>query len=302
MSHRRGFTLIEVLVVLGIIALLVAILIPAVQAARAAALRMSCASNLRQIGQAIANYESTYGYYPRAVGFRYHLLPYLDQQALYEIPRASGQLDTKCPPIFRCPADAATETVLTGGEQMGTANYVTSFGVWALLTGYDGILSTPWLRSTICPGKWTRPRDVLDGLSNTAMCSELLRADGTYNRLRTSWNTPDRYPDLNEFAQLCESIPPIPTDYGWHGLPILHGLPWYTGALGQSTYNHVSPPNRPSCFYGGAMPLGCATATSLHRGGVNVLFGDGHAKFFSESIDRNVWRDFGSRQGPNFGL
>jgi type II secretory pathway pseudopilin PulG len=205
--------MVEVLVVLGVIALLVAVLVPAVQSARGAALRMSCGSNLRQIGLAIANYQATYTYYP--LGQRYRWLPYLDQQALYDLPWQSGLtptlgtsdefwsiLDRKCPPIFRCPSDPAPNTLSNRGDEgTDTANYVSSSGVWVPLTGYDGILSLPDQQSNVLPGKWTRTRDVLDGLSNTALCSELLRADGTYERLRTAWRTPSGYGDLDEFAE-----------------------------------------------------------------------------------------------------
>jgi len=90
-SRSAGFTLVELLVVITIIGILIALLLPAVQAAREAARRMQCTNNLKQIGLAIHNYESTFGEYPPAYttsptkhNLITFLLPYLEQQAVYD--------------------------------------------------------------------------------------------------------------------------------------------------------------------------------------------------------------------------
>src|SRR5205823_7988334 len=133
----RGFTLVELLVVIAIIGVLVALLLPAVQAAREAARRMKCQNNLKQFGLALHNYHDAYGrmpasYYrawPTSVGTTFGtpgwgwgtmILPRLEQQALFDTLNVSTlQLNasplTKLPaqtplPMFRCPSDTGKKT------------------------------------------------------------------------------------------------------------------------------------------------------------------------------------------------
>lgn len=187
-SRRRAFTLIELLVVIAIIAILVAILLPAVQQAREAARRSQCKNNLKQLGLAIANYESTFGVMvpkctrdngslPRRGSAFVGLLPYIEQQGLYEAMVAGGTAAstngnrdflgifgttgnpgaaqpapwnsnykpaTAKIPALHCPSDKAPTGTRnddgSGPQVMGYTNYGFSTGdsTWDMCPGWNG--------------------------------------------------------------------------------------------------------------------------------------------------------------------
>jgi prepilin-type processing-associated H-X9-DG protein len=100
---------------------------------------------------------------------------------------------------------------------------------------------------------------------------------------------------LEEFARACSSRQYRPDRRGgYKGDVIGRGRPWIYGDASITFYNHVLPPNSPSCFNGSAVQHGAYSAASLHADGVNVLFGDGHVSFVEETVALAVWRDFGS--------
>jgi prepilin-type processing-associated H-X9-DG protein len=154
-----------------------------------------------------------------------------------------------------------------------------------------------------------RAADVTDGLSNTVAMSEFLHANwsggSTMERMRTVWSLPEKYntaAELDSMANECARVPPDPIAYGWNGSAMKLGFTWWDGNCEVGMYNHVLEPNRPSCRNGNGAPhLGVTTAASLHSGGVNVVYGDGHVSFVSNSIDREVWREMGSRIRQNLG-
>src|SRR5262245_35412924 len=167
-AWRRGFTLVELLVVIAIIGVLVALLLPAVQAAREAARRNQCISNLRQLGLGLMNYESAKSRFPSAFEFRQGddpalltnmgpnwavlILPYIEQAPLYgQIDRSVTLLGKNQPlisdpknariretqlEVFRCPTDARNAFPLEiGAARWARGNYAANAGNGALLTG-----------------------------------------------------------------------------------------------------------------------------------------------------------------------
>jgi prepilin-type N-terminal cleavage/methylation domain-containing protein/prepilin-type processing-associated H-X9-DG protein len=194
--RARGFTLVELLVVIAIIGILVALLLPAVQAAREAARSMSCKNQLKQIGLAIQLYHDTHKHIPPGwistndndpegtPGWAWstRILPYLEQNSLYE-----NEIDMRIPiddplhasarevrlSVYRCPSDNGKPLVMLASEADGSDLLEVS------RSNYPGVFGTEEIEDAPSSGNGVffhqsdlRFRDIRDGLSNTFFVSE----------------------------------------------------------------------------------------------------------------------------------
>jgi prepilin-type processing-associated H-X9-DG protein len=309
---RRGITLKEVLVVIGILGILLALLLPAIQSSREAARRSQCTSNLRQIGIAIETYQSTHGAYPGAyMRWAAQILPQLEQHAVYEVIQREDETNIidvearSAVPVYICPSDSVAD--LQRGWQ---PSYRMNNGFWHVKNcgnGFYAVCKAPYgpLQADK-QYRQTRPADISDGQSYTAAVSEKLCSPPRHERPERAYERPDLWirlmrktipvtkPDeMDEFARRCETEPlAVGPDYFLNQ----HDL----GELLNETYEHVLPPNRNSCFNGDITPFvhwTAVTATSLHENGVNLLFADGAVKFVGDDVDRDIWRAYGTRNG-----
>ncbi|MEM7812097.1 MAG: DUF1559 domain-containing protein [Planctomycetota bacterium] len=338
--RSRGFTLIELLVVIAIIAVIVALLLPAVQQAREAARRTSCKNNLKQIGLALHNYESTHGMFPPGVinfdkpySPHAHLIAFLEQTAVYDglvdfdhapfpagfvpdpnwvnnIPANEERIAT-----FHCPSDSGVAPAVSftppyaGPYEFGGTNYVASSG--------SGTVNQGWLADIAV--EEDLPNQVFDGGADGAFVQndgiELRQiTDGLSNTVvfseslkGTGTGVAGRVAD--SFVTLIAFIPPWVSESDcaaafppatWTGD---RGGMWLGARYADTLYNHHYPPNAdaPDCV-NSFRGGGWVAARSRHPGGVQVALADGSVRFVSESIESIAVDEFAVEDVTDIGV
>lgn len=312
LGRSTGITLIELIVVVGLISLLMTLALAGIQAARESARTTQCANNLRQLGLALNAYESTHQMFPAGnaedgTGPHFALLPQLDLQSLMawceervaKKPVEEQQsyrvklIGSKVVPVFSCPSDSSPDVTQFGARQ----NYPGNCGVWfdsypsgGAFDGMFGYVQFPG-------GEFLSAGRVSDGLSNTIAFAEQCSSNQIPTRLKTIWQTKNTFAsnEIDAFAKECESLPVHPNASGWLGDSFFKGRPWSHGNVAITLYNHVCLPNHPSCLNGQLYTGSAATAGSEHPHGLNVVFAGGEVRWVSDSVDRTVWRAWGRR-------
>jgi len=295
---RRGFTLVEMLVAILIIATMLALTIPAVQAARESARRATCIANLKQLGIAFNAYSTAVGVLPMANNGRHGfspvsmILPYLDQVTLYNSANFSRMayssdnrtVNSTTLSFLLCPSNIGPD------QARGWTNYAgnTGFG-YQVYKNYTGtFVKGP----DICSFA-----SITDGTSTTAMMSEWVRGSGQLSKVYDKQSAVVRTEPLLGASQFDEAIQRCMNFSGGNqdDYYYIKGHSWLQSGLGESLYNHNIPPNGFSCLNGDNIIEGSWTCSSLHARGANVLFVDGHVSFVQESVSLPIWRALGTR-------
>jgi prepilin-type N-terminal cleavage/methylation domain-containing protein/prepilin-type processing-associated H-X9-DG protein len=306
--RRKGFTLIELLVVIAIIAILIGLLLPAVQKIREAANRMKCTNNLKQLTLAAHNYHDVNNQFPPGWDFATSwgelawILPFIEQNNLCMMMDMAQPISTPANMmtqqtavrLFLCPSDRQNPSPSLGQA----TNYYGNAGsspIFVIARGLNANDPNPPNGIFFSGSTGITFASITDGTSSTALFSERKLGDGNMGLVSPNedvFNGPNAAPGYPATADdaynACQSVD---VSNPANQFPIFMGAPW---GHGQHHYQHVSPPNARSC---GWLPSLRSTmaATSRHAGGVNVAFADGGVRFVPNSIDLTVWRGLGSR-------
>lgn len=304
MTRRRGFTLIELLVVIAIIAVLIGLLLPAVQKVRSAAERLNCVNNMKQMGLALHNYHDINGVFPKGnteipggqrdprqwLSWMGRILPWIEQSALYSNMEAAYASQAPYydpfvnPPhralshvlsILRCPSDARQyQATYAGGVTVAFTGYMGSSG--QNLRSWDGIL---YWNSKV------RMNDITDGTSNTHLVGERPPSwdlvFGWWYCGAGQWDF--SYPDGVHNSGSCDVVlGGAEINIRTSGIPQIDGCP--TG---------------PYTFKEGTILEPCDQFHfwSLHSGGANFLYADGSCHFVNYSTGPTIMTAMSTRAG-----
>ena len=289
---RTGFTLIELLVVIAIIAILIGLLLPAVQKVREAASRMKCSNNLKQLALGAHGFHSSMERLPPGYNYNattdiseatwlFFLLPHVEQEALYKtanlaqnfgsLPNQNNTISAAMLPLFSCPSDRPGDLALT---YYGKGNYAGNGGIGPMTSPANWATASP--ASTVTtPGVFlmngrTKLTDITDGTSNTAMMSEVLKTPGD------DFRGVMHYPEGPIYQHNRTPNTSTPDDFR-SGLCITSVKAPCVGTY--TAYNNRSV---------------IMSARSNHTGGVTVGLCDGSTRFVSNSISQSTWQGAGT--------
>ena len=312
-ERPSAFTLVELLVVIAIIGILIALLLPAVQAAREAARRMQCTNNLKQLGIAVHNFEIIKRKLPSGstgwidgrwngiTGF-VQMLPFVEQEATERMASyqdsaywfSAGEYWKSEIPTYLCPSDDAKGRRLDDGLGGVTrSNYALCYG-----SQFESLARRPTQAcgppacdhntdGAFREQEGRKMASFVDGTSNTVIISEIIAGKcdvvasdcGSPWDLRGAWTHP--FMGGHAYTHFLTPNSSSPDDFIYCPNP--------TG------YDEPMIPCVRS--FGGNLWLAYVAARSYHPGGVNALYGDGHVRFHADSIDLFLWQALSTIDG-----
>ncbi len=281
-----GFSLVELLVVIAIIAIMVTLLLPAVQTAREAARRVQCQSHLHQIGIALHHYHDSVRCFPSGITtsnrtfWSGHLLPFLEQRALYEsldfsLPWNGGANREACASwlsVLRCPSSTAPDHLTAQGiaDRVPCTYLACSSGTVQCESGPPPLAGQPDSDGIFFEDSGIGMAGLLDGSSTTVLAGEtvfIYKAHGLdhygLNQFLDHWYVGTIEGRFNEISESMGS----------------------TGVAVNSFLRDVFVDEKELAF------------SSHHPGGAQVVLADGAVVFIAETIDRNTWSSLGTRAG-----
>jgi len=308
---RRGFTLIELLVVIAIIAILIGLLVPAVQQVRASAARAQCINNLKQITLAAHGYHDSFQAFPAAGNYPVgavgtatwsvfaHILPFIDQGSLY------AQIDLKASypsqptaaaakvPMYLCPSEMQSQQRVDGAVTYTPISYAANYGTWAVYNPATGSSGD----GPFTVNRKRKIRQITDGLSNTLAFADV-KTYTPYNR------------DSGNPSGAGVAIPESPaTVVGYGGTLKTSGhTEWVDARVHQTGFTCVFAPNTKVPFSSGGVDsdidfnssregvsatnptYAAVTARSWHPGAVNASFLDGSVHTVVNDVSLASWR------------
>ncbi len=340
---RRGFTLVELLVVIAIIGILVALLLPAIQAAREAARRSGCSNNLKNLGLAALNHHDVMKHFPvnnggpyvgespsgvkqSGAGWILHMLPQLEEQALYDQFKTGGAFEgqyrigagkltlgttgiastkngVSCPTlmqtqlqILRCPSEMSDNLLRDDQDEWE--------GVLVATSNYKGVLDDTFLgqtfggsvsndASTYPSGQYPDPPPSYDS-GATRDCHNNLRCRGFF--FRQSFQRPVKISSVTDGTSHSFMIGEGLVDYDIHSASFYSNANWCSCNLPLNNLLNVDPATLNLKFWWDQQSF-----RSRHPGGAQFCLADGSVRFVSESVDNQAYRVSCTRNGGELG-